>query len=157
MMEIQRKGRSFIGYPALIDRKTHCDLDVFDDTAQAREQHRAGLLRLFRLGLREQVKFSEKNIPDLTRMGMLFISLGTQEELREQIIDCALAQACLIEPWPHDQDSFIARRNESKARLGLLVQEIARLSLQILTEWSALQKKLPQVKEIGRASCRERV
>ncbi|MBP6020236.1 MAG: ATP-dependent RNA helicase HrpA [Burkholderiaceae bacterium] len=146
IMEIQRKGRSFVGYPALVDRKTHCDLDVFDDPAQARGQHRAGLLRLFRLGLREQVKFLEKNLPDLTRMSMLYISLGTQEELREQIIDCALAQACLAEPWPHDQESFLARRNEGKARLGLLAQEIARLTAQILTEWAALQKKLPQAK-----------
>ena len=34
LMEIKRKGRSFIGYPALIDKKTHCDLDVFDDPAR---------------------------------------------------------------------------------------------------------------------------
>jgi len=146
IMEIKRKGQSFIGYPALIDRQTHCDLDVFDDPAEARRQHHAGLLRLFRLGLREQVKFLEKNLPDLTSMSMLYISLGTQEELRTQIIDCALDQACLAEPWPSDQPSFEARRNEGKARLGLLAQEIARLAKQILTEWSALQKKLPQAK-----------
>src|SRR5690606_21261424 len=79
IMEIQRKGQSFIGYPALVDRQTHCDLDVFDDPAEARQQHHAGLLRLFRIALREQVKFQEKNITDLTKMSMLYMSLGTQE------------------------------------------------------------------------------
>ncbi|WP_353151661.1 ATP-dependent RNA helicase HrpA [Pollutimonas bauzanensis] len=146
IMEIKRKGQSFVGYPALIDRKTYCDLDVYDDPAEARVQHHAGLLRLFRLALREQVKFLEKNLGDLTRMSMLYMSLGTQEELRDQIIDCALDQACLAEPWPHDKDSFEQRRNEGKSRLGLLAQEMARLAGQILTEWAALQKKLPQAK-----------
>ncbi len=146
LMEIHRKGQSFIGYPALVDRKTHCDLDVFDDPAEARHKHRAGLLRLFRFALRDQVKFLEKNLPDLTRMSMLYMSLGTQEELRDQIIDHALEQACLAEPWPADQAAFEARRNEGKARVGLLAQEAGRLAAQILAEWQALQKKLPQAK-----------
>jgi ATP-dependent helicase HrpA len=146
IMEIKRKGQSFVGYPALIDRQTHCDLDVFDDPAQARQHHHAGLLRLFRLALREQVKFLEKNLPDLTNMSMLYMNLGTQEELRQQIVDVALDQACLAEPWPADQQAFEQRRNEGKARLGLLAQEVGRLAKQILTEWSALQKKLPQAK-----------
>ena len=59
-MEIKRGGQSVIGYPALVDRGAHCDLDVFDDPDEARCHHRAGLLRLFRLALREQVKFLEK-------------------------------------------------------------------------------------------------
>ncbi|OXR49263.1 ATP-dependent RNA helicase HrpA [Pusillimonas sp. T2] len=146
IMEIRRKGQSVIGYPALVDRQTHCDLDVFDDPAEARAHHRMGLLRLFRLGLKEQVKFLEKNLNDLTRMSMLFISLGTQEELRDQIIDCALEQACLAEPWPDDQAAFNQRKAEGKNRLGLLAQEIARLAGQILAEWAAVQKKLPQAK-----------
>ncbi len=146
IMEIRRKGQSVIGYPALVDRQTHCDLDVFDDPAEAKVHHRQGLLRLFRLGLKEQVRFLEKNLNDLTRMSMLYISLGTQEELRDQIIDGALEQACLAEPWPENAEAFNARRLDSKNRLGLLAQEMARLTGQILAEWSAVQKKLPQAK-----------
>ena len=146
IMEIQRKGQSFIGYPALVDAGTHCELDVFDDPAEARQHHRRGLCRLFRLGLRDQVKFLEKNIPDLTRMSMLYMSLGTQEDLRDQIIDCGIAQAFLGDPWPQDQASFEARKAEGRNRLGLIVQEIARLTGVILGEWSTLVKKLPQAK-----------
>ncbi|WP_414598236.1 ATP-dependent RNA helicase HrpA [Achromobacter sp. F4_2707] len=146
IMEIQRKGQSFIGYPALVDEGSHCELDVFDDPAESRRHHRRGLCRLFRLGLRDQVKFLEKNIPDLTRMSMLYMSLGTQEALRDQIIDCGIAQAFMAEPWPTDQASFEARKAEGRNRLGLIVQEIARLTATILTEWSTLTKKLPQAK-----------
>ena len=146
IMEIHRKGQSIIGYTALVDAETHCELDVFDDPAEARRHHRRGLCRLFRLAMRDQVKFLEKNIPDLTRMSMLYMSLGSQEVLRDQIIDCGIAQAFMAEPWPHDQASFEARKAEGRNRLGLIVQEIARLSAQILGEWSALSKKLPQAK-----------
>src|SRR5690606_12735710 len=97
--------------------------------------------RLFRLALREQVKFLEKNLPDLTKMGMLYMNLGTQEELRDQIIDAALEQACMQEPWPSDKAGFDSRCAEGKSRLGLLAQEISRLVMQILTEWQAVQKK----------------
>ncbi len=146
LMEIKRKGRSFIGYPALIDKKTHCDLDVFDDPAQAQRHHRQGLRRLFRLALREQVRFLEKNITDLTRISMLYISLGTHEQLRDQIIDVALEQSCMMDPWPKNQAEFDARAHEGRSRLGLVAQEVARLAGQILTEWSAAQKKLAQIK-----------
>jgi ATP-dependent helicase HrpA len=146
LLEIKRGGLSVIGYPALVDRGTHCDLDVFDDPAEALRHHRAGLLRLFRLQLKEQVKFLEKNLNGMTQMSMLYLPLGTQEELRDQIIDAALAQACLADPWPTDAASFALRRNEGKGRLGLLAQEIARSVLAVLTEWSAAQRKLQQAK-----------
>ncbi|MBO1110750.1 ATP-dependent RNA helicase HrpA [Bordetella petrii] len=146
IMEIKRKGQSVIGYPALVDRSAHCDLDVFDDPDEARRHHRAGLLRLFRLGLREQVKFLERNLPDLTKMSMLYMNLGTQEELRDQIIDCAVGQACLAEPWPANADEFEARRQEGKGRLGLLAQEAARLAHAVLAEYGAVQRKLPQAR-----------
>jgi ATP-dependent helicase HrpA len=146
LLEIKRGGMSVIGYPALIDRGDHCDLDVFDDPAEASKRHRAGLLRLFRIQLREQVKFLEKNLNGMTQMSMLFMPLGTQEMLRDQIIDAALAQACLMDPWPDNAEKFAERKLAGKGRLGLLAQEVARLALTILTEWAALQRKLPQAK-----------
>ncbi len=146
LLEIQRGGQSLIGYPALRDRGESCDLDVFDDPREARRVHAVGLRRLFRLALREQVRYLEKSLPDLTRMGMLYMDLGTQQELRDQLIDAALDQACLMEPWPGDAAAFDQRCAEGRARLGLLVQELARLAGVILAERAALLKKLPQAR-----------
>jgi len=146
LLEIQRGGQSLIGYPALRDRGESCDLDVFDDPQEARRVHAVGLRRLFRLALREQVRYLEKNLPDLTRMGMLYMDLGTQQELRDQLIDAALDQACLMEPWPADAAAFEQRCGEGRARLGLLAQERARLAGVILAERAALVKKLPQAR-----------
>ncbi len=95
LLEIRQGKQTLIGFPALVDKATHCDLEVFDDPAEAARMHRIGLRRLFALQLKEQLKFLEKNIPGLQQMGMQFMALGSQEELRDQIIDAGLDRACL--------------------------------------------------------------
>ncbi|WP_371820179.1 ATP-dependent RNA helicase HrpA [Verticiella alkaliphila] len=146
LLEIKRGGQTVFGYPALVDRGTHCDLDVFDDPGEAARRHRGGLLRLFRLALKDQVKFLEKNLPGLTQMSMLFMPLGTQEELRDQIIDAAVDAACLMEPLPTTADAFARRAEEGRGRLGLLAQEVSRLAQTVLTEWNAVTRKLVQAR-----------
>ncbi|KAG0163260.1 hypothetical protein DFQ30_000454 [Apophysomyces sp. BC1015] len=151
LLEIQRGGQTLFGYPALVDRGAHCDVEVFDSPADAQRIHRGGLRRLFALQLREPIRYLEKNLPGLREMSMQYMALGTQEELREQLIDAALDRACLPLPLPDDNASFAARRDEGRARLSLLAQEIARLTGQILGEYAALVKKLAQAKGFGAA------
>jgi ATP-dependent helicase HrpA len=126
-------------------------VEVFDSPEQAARIHRAGLRRLFALQLREPIKYLEKNLPGLREMAMQFLPLGTQEALRDQLIEMALERACLQEPLPTDDASFHARRDEGKGRLSLLAQEIARLVGQILAEYAAVTKKLAQVKPFAQA------
>ncbi|MBB5391719.1 MULTISPECIES: ATP-dependent RNA helicase HrpA [unclassified Herbaspirillum] len=156
LLEITRgagkQAQTLIGFPALVDRKTHCDLEVFDDPAEAARFHYAGLRRLFALQMKEQLKYLEKNIPGLQQMGMQFMALGTQEELRDQILNAGLERAFLQDPLPKNADEFNKRKEEGKARLGLLVNEIARLAGQILAEYHSLPKKLQGIKAHAQAA-----
>jgi ATP-dependent helicase HrpA len=142
LLEITQGKLTLIGFPALVDKGNHCDLEVFDDPNVAARTHRAGLRRLFALQFKDQLKFAEKNIPGLQQMGMQFMAMGTQEELRDQIINKAIEIACLQDPLPVDAASFNKRKDEGKGRLGLLINEIARLVGQILAEFHGLPKKL---------------
>jgi len=154
LLEIQQSGQTrqtLIGFPALVDKLTYCNLEVFDDPAEAARAHRIGLRRLLALQLKEQLKYLEKNIPGLQQMGMQFMTLGSQEELRDQIIAAGLERACLQDPLPTNAAQFEARKDEGKSRLGLLVNEIARLAAQILGEYHALPKKLQGIKAHGQA------
>lgn len=151
LLEIRRGGQTLFGYPALVDRGTHCDVEVFDSPDEAARIHRAGLRRLFALQLREPIKYLEKNLPGLREMAMQFMPRGTQEELRDQLIDTALDRACLQDPLPDDDATFHARKDEGRSRLTLLAQEIARLAGQILGEYSAVVKKMAQAKPFAAA------
>ena len=146
LLEIQRGKQKMIGFPALVDRGTHCHLEVFDDPNEAATLHLAGLRRLFAIQLKEQLKYLEKNVPGMQQMGMQFMTLGSQEELRDQLISAGLVRACLQPPLPMNAAEFGARRDEGKARLNLLVNEIARLVGQILGEYHVLPKKLQGIK-----------
>jgi ATP-dependent helicase HrpA len=149
LMEITRGKTTLLGHPALVDRADHCTLEVFDDPDEAHSKHRDGLRRLFRLQLKEQIKFLEKSLNTLQTTQMqaatvtaLAAALPSFEDLREQIVSAALDRTCLPEPWPTDNAGFLARKNEARGKLNLIAQEIARLVATIVQEAVALGKKL---------------
>jgi ATP-dependent helicase HrpA len=138
--------KSLVGFPALVDRTAHVEIEVFDEPDVAARQHRAGLRRLFALQLKEPLKYLEKNIPDLQRMAAQFMSLGTLEDLRDQIVAVALDRAFLAEPLPADARAFALRLEEGRARLNLIAQEVARAVAAVLHEHAAAQRKLKDSK-----------
>ena len=142
LMEVLVGGQTVLGYPALADDGDAVSLKVFDAADEAAACHRRGLLRLFMLQFREQVKYFDKNIPGLNKMAMQYMSLGSGDELKQQLLELTFARACLTEPLPLTAASFKARCAEAKARLGLIMQEICRLVGLVLDEWQALGKKL---------------
>ncbi len=152
LLEIRQRGQTLIGHPALLDRGDHCTLEVFDDPIEARARHRDGLRRLFRLQLKEQVKFLEKSLAlQTTQMQarivpQLAAALPAFEDLREQVVTAALDRTCLAEPWPTDRAAFDTRRDEARGRLSLIAQEVARLVTAIVQEAAALPKKLAGLK-----------
>jgi ATP-dependent helicase HrpA len=77
---------------------------------------------------------------------MQFMALGSQEELRDQILQAGLERACMQEPLPRNAEEFNRRKDEGKSRLSLLVNEIARLAGQVLAEYYTLPKKLQGAK-----------
>ena len=149
IMEIRRKGQSLIGHPALVDHQTHCSLEVFDSPDEATRQHRRGLLRLFKLQLREQIRYLEKNLKSLQNVQMqaamvepLADVFDSFEAMREAVIDASLAQCALFEPLPTDAKQFEERRQEAKGKLNLIAQDISRLLGEIVALTAAVSKKL---------------
>jgi len=144
--EVKRAGQQVTLFNALVDDGDAVVIRAFDTRQAAQAAHRKGLRRIFMLLLKEQVKHLGKSLPDAQRMGMLFLPFGTQQELLRQITDMAFDRCCLIDPLPTCETEFITRAKEAKSRLLLVAQEIARLAANILSEYHAVQKVLPQIK-----------
>ena len=141
-MEIRRGGQALVGFPALVDCTTHVEVEVFDEPAVAAARHRAGLRRLVALQLRDALKALEKNVPELQKMSVPYLPLGTAEELREQIVEVAIDRAFLAEPLPADAESFRRRVDEGRGRLMLIAHEVARGAAAVLAEHAAAVRKL---------------
>jgi len=155
--EVKRAGQNVTLFNALVDEGDAVVLRAFDSRDAAQAAHRGGLRRLFMLLLKEQVKYLEKNLPDAQRLGMLFMAPnspfgGTQQELQQQILAMTFERCCLNDPLPTNEAEFTARGKEAKNRLLLIAQELARLVGNVLTEYQAVQKNMPQLKAHAQAN-----
>ncbi|MCX7177728.1 MAG: DUF3418 domain-containing protein, partial [Proteobacteria bacterium] len=148
LQEIVVAGRRVIGFPALVDQGESVALQVFDTPEKAQLKHRAGLRRLFALGLREQVKYLDKTLlasRELRDMALQFIHLGGEQELREQLIAATLERSCLMPPLPSTATEFEARLLAARPRINLVAQEYARLLGSIVSEHAQVLKKITTV------------
>ena len=152
LMEMGRGGQQLIGFPALIDAGDAVTIEVFDEPAAAARLHRAGLRRLFALHIKDALKYLEKNIPDLQKMAVAYMPLGTQEALRQQILDVAMDRAFLLDPLPTDAAQFERRVQEGRARLTLIANEVARLAGTILSEYALAARKIKDTKNAPEAT-----
>jgi ATP-dependent helicase HrpA len=146
LMEIRKGGTSLVGFPALIDKGDAVTIEVFDEPEVAAARNRGGLRRLFALQLRDALKYLEKNIPDLQKMAVAFMPLGTLEELREQVIEVALERAFLMDPLPASTVDFQRRLEEGRGRLTLIANEVARLAATVLADYAAAARKIKDTK-----------
>ena len=143
---IDGRRQTLIGYPALIDRSDSVELAVFDDADEAAREHRRGLIRLFRIALREPLRFFERNITDFQKMSLQFASFGSADDLKNDLLAALIARACLADPLPADEAAFRDRLEASRPRLTLIGHELARVTSEVLTEHVALARKLAQAR-----------
>jgi ATP-dependent helicase HrpA len=146
LMEVKVGAGTNVGFPALVDLGESVRLAAFDTEDKARAEHRRGMARLFALQLAAQVKAIEK-LPGLRELARQFMSLGTEKELREQLIAVTLERTCLMDPLPAEESAFATRREAARGRILLVAQEILRLLGTILAEHSVLAKRLAAVQK----------
>ena len=142
MLEIKRGGQTFFGYPALKDMGDHCVIEVYDEEALAKKAHVDGVLRLFSIALKEPLKYLNKNLADFQKVALLFMPLGSADELQRQWIKLTLMRGALAGGLPNTEQEFTAKAQEARARLNLIAQEIGKILILILNEYNALSKKL---------------
>ena len=128
----------------------------YGDFAAPSEEKAAALQHVdlrdrFAAALKEQLKFVDKNLP--RELGLLFMPLGSEKDLKDQIVAATIERTCLAEQLSADAAAFDARVATAKGRVVLVAQEIARLAGTILSEYSALQKKLAGAQKVFPTAC----
>ncbi|MEN3111823.1 ATP-dependent RNA helicase HrpA [Uliginosibacterium paludis] len=145
LLEVKIVNRNLIGFPALHDDGDSVSLRPFDTEEEAARVHRKGLVRLFALNLKDQVKAVER-LPGLRPLSLQFMPFGTEPELKAQLIEATLVRCCLMEPLPVNPTDFNQRVLEAKTRVSLIAQELMRLVQTLLAEHASLQKRFANLK-----------
>ena len=145
LMELRVGGREVVGFPALHDDGDSVSLRPCDTPEEAARIHRGGLVRLFALTLKDQVK-AIRRLPGVRDVALRFATLGSEAELQDQLVRATLERTCLDDPLPADAERFASRVAAAKPRITLVAQELLRLLDALLTERIALEKRLAGLK-----------
>jgi ATP-dependent helicase HrpA len=150
------KGRQQLtGYPALEDNGDSVAIRLFDTELEAREAMRAGVRRLLRLELKEQMKQLEKSLPGFTQLAMQLRAVANADDLKDDILT-ALTDRAFIgdEDLPHSEKAFADLKQKAKTRLPAVTQGLMQTLAAIAAEYQQLvlklvgnQRPIPELKE----------
>jgi len=167
-IDLDRGGIRLRGYPTLVDQGDSVAVRVLDSAEGARLAMRAGLRRLFMLGLAGDVRNLRRNLPGLDRMRLQYAKApnpsathakgeagkGAQKakplDLADELVALIL-DLTLIEGMPpvRDRGTFEARLAKHKPRLMSVASEVCELAGRILAEYQAIRKRLSGITQIN--------
>ena len=136
-------GLSMTVFPALVEEAGVVKEERFSTAAEADFQHRRALQRLLLQQLAEPAKFLRSKLPGLTELGLLYRDLGRADALVEDILLASLDSCILegVEPLPRDGAALAALAEQKRGAWTEHAERLAKLTLEILKLWHALQKR----------------
>jgi ATP-dependent helicase HrpA len=142
-----RKGRRLTGYPALVDDETSVAIRLFDVRSAADEAMRAGVRRLLRIALKEQMRQLEKGPPGFVQTALQMRTIVNADELREDLLTAITDRAFIgDDPLPRNAKGFEAQRGRARARLPAVTEAATRLLGTIAEEYQRVFAKLSTIK-----------
>jgi ATP-dependent helicase HrpA len=139
-----RNGIQLRGYPALLAQADGTlALRLLDSPAGAEAATRAGLRRLIGWRLGPTFKALARDLPQFQQMTLHSIGLGTQERLREDVLDAILDRAFLADgPLPRDRAAFDALLERGRTRLPAATREVCETADAILAAYHEVRRAL---------------
>ncbi len=138
-----RAGRRLTGYPALVDEGDSVAIRLFDVPQSAQTAMRAGVTRLMRLMLKEQMKQLEKNLRGFEQAALQLRGVANAGDLREDLIAAIIDRAFLGEDaLPRTQKEFEAQLKRARARLPAVSESACRLFAAVAGEYHQVSLQL---------------
>jgi ATP-dependent RNA helicase HrpA len=142
-----KEGHQLTGYPALEDNVDSVAVKLFDTEQAANASHRAGVCRLMRFELKEQMKQLQKSLPNFNQYALQLRNVISPEDLKEDLI-ATLADRAFVgeDDLPRSNEEFMALKQRARTRLPAVKDALFRTIAIIGTEYFALaaaQAKMP--------------
>jgi ATP-dependent helicase HrpA len=146
-LTFSKEGHQLTGYPALEDQIDSVAIKLFDTAQAAYLAHRAGVCRLMRFELKEQMKQLQKALPNFNQYALQLRNVITPDDLKEDLVT-TLADRAFVgdDDLPRTNDAFMALKQRAKTRLPAVKDALFRIITQIGIEYFALadaQSRMP--------------
>jgi len=138
-----RGGRKLTGYPALVDEGESVAIRLFDVRPSAQAAMRAGVTRLMRLALKEQMKQLEKHLRGFEQAALQLRNVVGADELREDLLAAITDRAFIGEDeLPRTLKEYEAQIKRARTRLPAVSEAACRLFAAIAAEYHNVSLKL---------------
>jgi ATP-dependent helicase HrpA len=143
-----RGGVAVAHYPTLVDRGTCVDVRVMADRLSAEQVLARGLMRLFAIAERKELRSQVRWLPEIDKARMLMAHTLPAGTFEENLVDL-LARRSFVdgEPLVRTSDVFAARRSERGKRIAIATQTIALWLPQLATAIHAVRQWLETNKQ----------
>ena len=151
-------GLSLQGFPALVDRTRSVAIRVFDSAAEADEEGRRGLRRLFMLSLPEQLRYLRKGPPGFEATVLLYLGIGTRDELLDDLTEAAFDRVFIGQNGDvRGPDEFEARLEAGRAQVVAEFEALCACARDNLSQFQDLRKRLERFTGGAGADVREQL
>ncbi len=144
--ELEGERLQVTGYPALEDNQDSVAIKLFDTLTEAQRNHRAGVRRLVRFELKEQMKQLEKGLPNFNQYALLLRNIISIEDLKEDLLSTIADRAFIGEDeLPRSNNEFMKLKQRARTRLPAVTESLCRMVQAIATEYQLLAAKQAQM------------
>jgi ATP-dependent helicase HrpA len=146
-LTFSRSGRKVTGYPALADSGECVAIRLFESAATAEASMRAGVVRLMRLSLKEQMRQMEKNLKGFDQSAMQLRAVAGVDDLREDLVAAICERAFIGEDeLPRGLKAFEEQIKRARTRLPAVTEAACRTLSTVAADYHQLSLALGQAR-----------
>lgn len=132
------------GFPALQDDEDSISIVVVDTETQAQEIHHDGLKRLYFLSLKQEIKYLNKNLPDIQKICMSYASIGNCNDLKLAIIDASIEKSFFEKAVIKDESTFNNNLEQGSKELIKNAGKICEILSDVFNNYNKIRKQIKQ-------------
>ena len=138
-----RGGRKLTGYPALVDGDDSVAIRLFDTQAAAGHAMRAGVRRLLRIELKEQIK--QLDLPGFTQAALQLRGVAGADDLKDDLVTAISDRAFIGDDvLPRTRAQYDAQKQRARTRLPAVRDAAVRMLTAIADEYHRASLRLGQ-------------
>jgi len=145
-ISFERTGRRLTGYPALVDEGESVAIRLFDTREAADASMRAGVIRLLRFEMKEQMKQLDKSLPGLTQAVMQLRGVANADDLKADLVNAICDRAFIgDDTLPRSETGYAAQKQRARTRLPAVRDAACRMFAAIADEYHRASLRLGNV------------
>nr|MBX2838982.1 ATP-dependent RNA helicase HrpA [Gammaproteobacteria bacterium] len=142
-VDIDRAGVTLKGYPALHVVEGKVGIKLFADQTAAAQAMPAGLRQLYKVALKDELRYLQRGLPNIDVLALRFAPFGTKAHLVTDIIDAAIDQTFILDTeLPRTAESYQQGLTERQSQLVPNATEICLAVEQVFEQHRVVAKRL---------------